>query len=141
MTKARERGFDGRRFLSSLALFLGLPMLCAVAIWPLWHHRRASVNVRLEAERRARSRPPPTTASFGALAAQLRSQGYVLTRGEARTPDGLVTWVKAAPRLPGTTGDRWFYTDGSGVVWYATTDFGVDPGTGRPDRELKPLDR
>ncbi|MDF1664027.1 MAG: hypothetical protein P1V97_19820 [Planctomycetota bacterium] len=45
-------------------------------------------------------------------------------------------WVKASPKILGVNGDRYFYSNETGIIYHSLQDFKVNEKTGKPDREL-----
>lgn len=45
-------------------------------------------------------------------------------------------WAKAYPVAPGETGDRRFFVDSTGIVYFSLQDFTVNRQTGKPDKKL-----
>lgn len=48
-------------------------------------------------------------------------------------------WIKASPVIPGVHGDRYFYSNESGMISYALQDFQVNKKTGKPNKKLTQL--
>ncbi len=59
-------------------------------------------------------------------------QGYVFDAQPSTTTSEFLWFATASPQLPGTTGDRYFFTNQAGVIFYSTAPFEVDPETCMP---------
>lgn len=62
-------------------------------------------------------------------------QGYVFEVHPSATTPEFLWYATARPTTPGTTGDRFFYTNQAGVIFYSTQPFEVDPATGSVKKE------
>lgn len=65
-------------------------------------------------------------------------QGYYFTIGAGSEPE-FVWWAKASPTVPGVTGDRFFYVNLAGEIFYSTHDFPVIDPTSDPEGDLRRL--
>lgn len=68
-------------------------------------------------------------------------QGYQFTCSPVKGKEQYLWWATASPAEPGKTGDRYFFTDQSGVVRYSLQPIKVNPKTGQPNAKLNPLGR
>jgi hypothetical protein len=56
-------------------------------------------------------------------------QGYVFSAHVSTKTPEFLWYATAFPATPGTTGDRYFFINQSGVIFYGTSPFDVDPET------------
>jgi type IV pilus assembly protein PilA len=59
-------------------------------------------------------------------------QGYFFAAHPSTTTSEFLWFATASPEVPHATGDRYFFTNQAGVIFYSTTPFEVDPETCLP---------